>query len=83
MNLSPCPFRKLHPAVLMVKSTQNVGRNNAAMTLNGAPVRSVFAQAEGYCQVNSACNLTANLEQIDSGGYGSAGSQNSTQSHLT
>ena len=30
----------------MVKSTENVGRNNAAMTLNGAPVWSVFAQAE-------------------------------------
>ena len=40
-------------------------------------------QSDRYCQVNSACNLTAKLEQIDSRGYGRAGSQNSTQSHLT
>jgi len=40
-------------------------------------------EAVGCCQVNSELNLAAESGQIDSMGYGSACSQNSTQSHLT
>ena len=36
---NPCPFRELHPAILMVQSAQNIARNDAPMALNGAVVR--------------------------------------------
>ena len=47
-----CPFRKLNPAVLMVKSAQNVASDDAAAALNGSAMWGIFLQAEmGPCRV--------------------------------
>ena len=43
---SPRPFRKLHPAILMVQSTQYIARNDAPAVLNGPQIRRIFVQAE-------------------------------------
>ena len=41
-----CPFRKLDPSVLMVKSAQNVGRNDGSAVLDRPTFRRVFAKVE-------------------------------------
>jgi hypothetical protein len=41
-----CPFRKLHPTILMMKSAQDVGRNDASAALHGPVIWSIFAQAK-------------------------------------
>ena len=47
-----CPFRKLNPTVLMVKSTQDVASDDAAAALNGSAIGGIFLQAEmGPCRV--------------------------------
>src|SRR6266496_465087 len=51
-DLGTCPFRKLNPTVLMVKSAQDVASNDAAAALNGSVMWSIFLQAEmGPCRV--------------------------------
>lgn len=48
----PCPFRKLGPTILMVKSAQDVACDDAAAALNGPAMWGVFLQAEmGACRV--------------------------------
>jgi hypothetical protein len=37
---------KTKSAILMVKSAENVGRNDATAALDGPEIRSIFAQAE-------------------------------------
>ncbi len=47
-----CPFRKLNPTVLMVKSAQDVASDDAAAALNGSAMWGIFLQAEmGPCRV--------------------------------
>src|SRR5438552_19150863 len=47
-----CPFRKLNPTVLTVKSAQDVASDDAAATLNGSAMWGIFLQAEmGPCRV--------------------------------
>ena len=41
-----CPFRKLNPTVLMVKSTQDVASDYAAAALNGSATWGIFLQTE-------------------------------------
>jgi hypothetical protein len=47
-----CPFRKLNPTVLIVKSAQDVASDDAAAALNGSVMWGIFLQAEmGPCRV--------------------------------
>ena len=47
-----CPFRKLNPTVLMVKSAQDVASDDATAALNKSAIWSIFLQAEmGPCRV--------------------------------
>jgi hypothetical protein len=39
-----CPFRKLNPTVLMVKSAQDVAGDDAAAALNGSAMWGIFLQ---------------------------------------
>jgi hypothetical protein len=49
---STCPFRKLNPTVLMVKSAQDVASDDAAAALNRSAMWGIFLQAEmGPCRV--------------------------------
>jgi hypothetical protein len=41
-----CPFRKLYPAILVMKSAQNFGGNDASSTLDRPAIGRVFAKAE-------------------------------------
>jgi hypothetical protein len=41
-RLKQCPFRKLNPTVLMVKSAQDVARDDAAAALNGSAMWGIF-----------------------------------------
>ena len=38
-----CPFRKLYPTLLMVKPSQDIGRDDVAIALDRAAVGCVFA----------------------------------------
>src|SRR6476620_323622 len=50
--IAACPFRKLNPTVLMVKSAQDVASDDAAAALDGSAMWSIFLQAEmGPCRV--------------------------------
>jgi hypothetical protein len=47
-----CPFRKLNPTVLMVKSAEDVVSDDAAAALNGSAMWGIFLQTEmGPCRV--------------------------------
>jgi hypothetical protein len=39
-----CPFRKLNPTILMMKSAQDVASDDAAAALNGPAIWGIFLQ---------------------------------------
>jgi hypothetical protein len=45
-----CPFRKLNPTVLMVKSPQDVASDDAAAALNGSAMWGIFLQADSSAE---------------------------------